>query len=67
MNKNEMRLLASAHFLLQKAIYEIDDPEEFEATLGRSLRDLNELLTTQRERTQRSTDRHHNSAGDVTS
>jgi hypothetical protein len=51
--------------LLHKGINEIDDPEEFEATLRRSLRDLNELLTIQQDRTQRSIDRHLNSIGDM--
>jgi hypothetical protein len=66
MNKNEMRLLSSAHFLLRKGITEIDDPEEFEATLRQSLRDLHELLTIQQERTQRRINRAQHRIGDMT-
>jgi hypothetical protein len=66
MNKKEMHLLSSAHFLLHKGINEIDDPEEFEATLRRSLRDLSEVLMIQQDRTQRSIDRHLHRIGDMT-
>jgi hypothetical protein len=66
MNRRESRLLSSAQFLLHKAISEIDDPEEFESTLRRSLRDLNELLTIQQDRTQRSIERHLIRIGDMT-